>query len=399
MISNKELKDIDSRGRSIFMTGRFSLTGLCLLCLILFAGHARAQKDSIPLFTKLQLTVRGDADYHHVLNSWGCSEVQHLDNTYGLKGKYFNLEVGGNIGKHFSYYFRQRIIANPGSVKFFDNTDFLYLDYHINDQWSIRLGKDALAVGGIEYDLNPVDVFYSTYYWDNFYCFQLAASAAYKSKDGKNLVRLQVGNSPYTFYNSPFGENSLLSYNLFWNGKFGHFQTLYSVNMYQRDKQGHFMNNVALGNMLTYDKWSVYLDLLHYATSTRQLMKSFAVVCRADFNINDYWGIFVKGSYEQNMDKDEWVHMSTIGENAWNCLESAGQQYFIGGVGFQAHPKSCPDVRFHAFVADYCAINQWADNAVKSNVKSGNHPRIHHDLTANLGVTWKINFLKYLQKK
>lgn len=394
-----EFIDFDPIRRPLEKVGIFQ--SICKLTLLvsfcIFANCSFAQRDSVPLFTELAFEVRADLDYHHHMNECSNGDLQHLDDSYGFHGRYFNIDLGGNLGKKFSYYFRQRLVANPGSVNFFDNTDFLYLDYHINDNWSIRVGKEALAVGGYEYDAPPIDVIFSTYYWDNFYCFQLAAGATYASKDGKNMLRLQVGSSPYVYYGSPFGDNSLFSYNLLWNGNFGHFHTIYSFNMFQRDKMGHFLNYIALGNQLKYDKWSIYLDLIHRANSTRQLMKDFSIVCRADYNINDSWKLFAKGSYEQNLDEEEWAYYITHDREVWDCLALPGQQYFIGGIGFEYRPKSCPDVRIHGFVADYCTLNKWADRMSRSvNPELYN---FHHDLTANVGISWNMNFLKYLTQK
>lgn len=393
-----ELIDFEPNSRPSSKVGIFPLISktimVALLCLM--ATTSFAQRDSLPLFTKLSFEVRADLDYHHEMNECTNGDLQHLNDAYGFHGRYFNVHLGGNLGKKFSYYFRQRVVANPGSSNFFDNTDFLYLNYHINDNWSIRVGKEALAVGGYEYDAPPVDVIFSTYYWDNFYCFQLAAGATYTTKDRKNTLQLQVGSSPYLHYQSPFGDNSLFSYNFLWNGNFGHFHTLYSFNMFQRDKTGHFMNYIALGNQLKYDNWAIYLDLIHHANSTRQLMKDFGVVCRADFYVNKNWDIFLKGSYEQNLDAEEWNNYTHTGE-IWDCLALPGQQYFIGGIGFEFRPKSCEDVRIHGFVADYCTLNQWADQSVRSSNPELHN--IHHDLTANVGVSWNMNFLKYLTQK
>lgn len=364
--------------------------------LLLSASSAFAQKDSLPPFTELRLRVRADLNYHHLMNSTNRGDVEHLDDNYAFTGKYFVLRMGGNIGKHFSYFFRHNIVPHTGSVKFFDNTDMLYLNYHINDQWSFRFGKDALAVGGFEYDLPAIEVLYSGYYWNQFYCFQLAASAAYHTKDNKHTLRLQVANSPYMHYGSTFGTNSLFSYNFLWAGNMGHFHTLYSVNMFQRDKVGHFMNYIGLGNRLAYDKWSLYLDLMHHANSTRQLMKNFGVVCRADYFIKDNVNLFIKASYEQNLDAEEWDYFAHTGE-VWDCLAVPGYQYVIGGVGFEYRPDKCRDVKIHGFVADFCTENDWQSQTKKSKQPS-ELKRFAHDITANVGVTWQINFMKFMKK-
>ncbi len=363
----------------------------CLFLILFLPAIISAQKDSVPFITTLRMEVRADFDFTHNLAGGTPADVNN--NVFGFKGRYFNIEVGGNFGKKFSYYFRQRVVANPGSTTFFDNTDFLYLNYAINPQWSLRFGKEALAVGGFEYDAPPIDVLFCSYYWDNFYCFQLAASGAWHSPDGKHTLIAQVGASPYLHYGS-FYKNSLMSYNFFWSGDFGHFKTLYSVNMFERER-GKFMNYIALGNKLSYDRWSWYVDFIHHATHLGQLMRNFAVITRADVFFNDNVSLFAKGGYEQNFDRKEILNHRATGE-IWDCLALPGQQYIFGGLGVEIRPRVCPDVRIHAFVADVFTRN--LSESIALEVPAVNAPSTH-SITANVGLTWNINFMKYLKNK
>ena len=361
--------------------------------IVLSSNLLNAQNDSVPFFSTLRLEVRADFEYHHLMTSSSVVPLAHNDNTYGFKGRYFNIHVGGNFTKNLSYYFRQRIVANPGSNTFFDNTDFLYINYQITKNWSVRVGKEALAVGGFEYDAPPIDVLFWSYYWDNFRCFQLAAGAKYKSNDGKNTLIAQIGNSPYLHYGSTF-KNSLLSYNLFWGGDFGPFHTLYSFNMFQRDKQGHFMSYLALGNKLAFNKWDIYVDFIHRATSTKQLMKNFGVIARANFYVTPGLTLFLKGGYEQNLDQLEYNNYLET-EEIWDCLALPGQIFTYGGIGLEFRPQRCPDIRIHGFVADFITRNQ----RYEIHDNTGNVYRADHDLTANVGITWNIDIMKYINKK
>ena len=157
-----------------------------LLSLLAISASASAQVDFTPIFTQIKLEARTDFDYYHNTNNFDNT----VENPYGFHGRYFNFVIGGPIGEKFSYFFRQRIIASPGDVSLFDNTDFLYINYSPTSNWMFRFGKDALAVGGFEYDAPPINVLFSTHYWDNFYCFQPAVAAAYKSDDASQMVLL-----------------------------------------------------------------------------------------------------------------------------------------------------------------------------------------------------------------
>jgi len=354
----------------------------------LLTNRIDAQNDSIPVLDVLQLEARADMEINFPITDTTQRDV------FGFKGRYFNFKVAGNLGKHFSYYFRQRMVANPGSVLFFDNTDFLYIDYKPNDNWRIRLGKDALAVGGYEYDAPPIDVLFSTYYWDNFYCFQIAASLAYVSKDKKHSIIAQVGNSPYIHYTSD-KQNSLLSYNLQWTGKFGPFHTSYSFNMFERER-GKFMNYIALGNELVFKKWDFYFDFIHHATSYGQIMKNFAVVACANAFVTDYFSMFAKVGYEQNLDGLEARYFVRSG-GMWDCLSYPGMQSVRAGLGFEFTPKTCRDIRIHIIAADYAS--RYLAKEIAAGATSFKGIPMQHRLAIQGGVTWHIDFLQFRNKK
>lgn len=374
------------------------LNRLVSLCVVVFvmATAACAQdtitekKKDFDYITRLELEARAEFTFTQPFMRTYAGESRVGENSYGFTGRYFNLHMGGNLTKNLSYYFRQRIIANPGSVNFFDNTDFLYLNYNITPNWSVRVGKDALAVGGFEYDAPPIDVLFSSYYWDYFYCFQLAAGATFHTKDQRNHLTLQIANSPYVFYGSAF-KNSLMSYNLLWSGHFGCFKTLYSFNMFERSK-GKFMNYVALGNQLEFKHFKFYLDLMHHATNTKQLFKNFAAIGRADVIIDDQASLFAKIGYEQNLDQLEIQNYLETGE-LWDCLAFPGQQYFFYGLGCEVRPRKFSDLRIHAFVANYSVRNDYTEPTTLED------DRDIFNLTANVGISWNIDFVKFFLKK
>lgn len=356
--------------------------------LLVAVNQTNAQSSATDFLNVLRLEARADFEFNHLHTQIPVASGFDVndENPYGFVGKYFNIHMGGDLGGGFTYYYRQRIVANAGHVRFFDNTDFLYLNYKMNDRWSFRLGKDALAVGGFEYDAPPIDVFFNGYYWDQYYCFQLAASAAYHSKDNKHLLMFQVANAPYHHHDTPYSPNSLLTYNLYWMGHMGHFHTLYSIGMVERDP-GTFMSNIALGSKLVYDKWDMYLDLMHRASSTSQLDANWAVISRLAIHPNNNLTLFVKGGYEQNLDDDEWdayIH----GATPWDCLAQPGQIYGFYGAGVEYRPAVCRDVRFHAFVANFETRHAATTDNAYTDV----------DLKVNVGVTWDINVLKMLKK-
>ena len=368
------------------------LSSILLLGAMLFLnGQAKSQVVFAPVFTQTRLEARADFDYFHI------NQDDVLDDPLGFHGKYFNFVVGGDLNDKFSYFFRQRIIAHPGSVSFFDNTDFLYLTYHPNKNWMFRLGKDALAVGGFEYDAAPIDVLFSTNYWNNFYCFQLGAAAAYKSDDGNHMLLAQVANSPYVYYGAgadymngidPGKEwrMGLMAYSLYWSGKFGHFSTLYSVNMFERPDHG-YMNYIALGNKLTYNRWDLYIDLIHHALASDDWGKNFAAVGCLNFHLTDDFNLYAKGAYEQNLSEADFASVLPYD---LDILIGQGNKFLFYGVGFEYNPSFCKDVRLHG-VLSYC------DHTLED--AAGNTTSFTHTLTANIGITWHMNIHRMFMER
>lgn len=362
------------------------LATLLLVLIFAFSKNTIAQVDYSPIFTTLRLEARADVDYNAIESNL-ADTVQHL---YGFNGRYFNLHIGGNLGDKFSYYFRQRIIADNGSHSLFDNTDFLYINFNPNPQWTIRIGKDALAVGGFEYDAPPIDVLYSTTYWDNFYCFQLGASVVYRTSDGRNALSLQLSNSPYIHTGGSPWNSGLFSYSLFWSGTFGHFRTLYSVNMFEHTR-GSFLGYIALGHKLVYDRWDIYLDLLHHSVSIDDWGRNFGIVSCFNFLVTPDINIFAKAAYEQNKSKADIAQYTTT-NTSLDCLVTAGSSYALYGLGIEWRPSFYKDVRLHGFVA--CRQNR-IDDAVSASGKKETHSTIN----ANIGITWNMDVHKMLKDR
>jgi hypothetical protein len=346
-------------------------------------------------FTTFHLEARADFEYDYNIIMWNNINVgtvppwTAVQQHYGFRGDYFNFLIGGDIGDHISYFVRQRIIPVKGFTEFFDNTDFLYIQYKFNDQWSLRLGKEAIYVGGFEYDAPPIDVYYYTNYWGSFPCFLLGMSAAYTDKSGKNKIVFNIANSPYVHYKDNRWNSGLLSYNLYWSGNFGPFHTLYSVN-FQEYQRGKFINYIALGNQLKFDKWSIYFDWINRAAGFRNFFKDFSLVSRLDWHVSPSVNLFAKGGYEQN----SAGYYYTIGDDTHvnvDMLMPNNRVHWFYGLGMEYRPRIYPDLRVHAYVAN-------STMTLPSDLEA-DHSWKDMTLTANVGVTWKLDFMKFLPAK
>lgn len=324
---------------------------IILFLLGVLASPTYAQVITDPIFSQFKLEARADVDFQSVEDENGKTSYPR-----GFHGRYFNLLVGGDLTPSVSYYFRQRVIANEGNGNLFDNTDFLYVNYKASDHWMFRLGKDALATGGFEYDAPPIDVLFSTVYWDNFYCFQIGGSMAYHSTDGNHTLMLQVANSPY-IHTDAFGygnrgkewSHGLLAYSLFYSGTAGHLHLLHSVNLFERPDHG-YMNYIALGHKLTYSRWDIYLDLIHHAHDYNDWGNNFAIISCMNFQLTKALNLFAKGAYEQNR-SDKAIDNFGRKDGLFDCLIGVGESYTTYGVGFELRPLFCKELRIHGYAA------------------------------------------------
>lgn len=377
--------------------------GLFLLIILPFFTKAQVtdstKKKIKHSFTSFQLEARAELEYlgtYQWTNPEKSSQY-HMDKSgwnsnYGFHGQYFNFLLGGDIGDHISYFLRQRIIAKPGSVSFFDNTDFLYIQYRFNDQWAIRLGKEALYVGGYEYDAAPIDVYYYTHFWGEIHCFQLGVSASYTDKQKKNKIIFQFANSPHIYYEGSGDEwkKGLFSYNLFWNGNFGVFSTLYSINLMEYER-GSFVNYISLGNKLSFNKWSIYVDYMNRASSFRYFFRDFTVVGRLDWHVSPSVNLFAKAGYDQNFAEDIWVEIPK------DPMMTPGFNYHFYGIGLEFRPLKYQDLRIHAFVANSVKYSPGFSRTDPETSNTVNTPvEGHGSLQINVGASWTINFMKYL---
>lgn len=372
---------------------KFKKISLVLLAFI-SCLPAMSQNKFSSVFNTFSAEVRADFDYSDITDSPLGGNGGKYENG-GFVGRYFNLKIGGNLSDKFSYYICQRLIADPGSVRFFDNTDFLYVKYNANANWSFKAGKDALAVGGFEYDAAPIDVFLNTTYWNNFYCFQLGGSASYKSNDGKHTLTAQFTNSPYVYHGAWIPgydagsewKSGLFAYSLLWNGSFNHLKTLYSVSMFQRPDKG-FLNYIALGNQLTYDNWDIYVDFMHHALTSDDWGNNFGIVSRANFKVSPSLSVFVKGAYEQNLSH---TVIPNFGSNGlFDCLIAPGSRHSVYGAGIIYRPNTCKNVRIHAYVAHRIEQNTLAEPTEVASTST---------INANVGITWNMNFRDMFDKQ
>jgi hypothetical protein len=212
---------------------------------------------NVDVITNMQLGFRND-----------FQDGEYLGSKF--KFEQFRLEIKGYVHEKVFFRFRHRYTSDfqPQSIdKIIKGVDFAYLRIDLSDKWQFTFGKTFADWGGIEFDLNPIDIYeYSDIIEmaDNF----LTGAGIYYQATKSHGFSFQVLNSRTgTFeelYDSiPHVQSSKapLAGVINWRGSFwgGKFTTLWSYSLFYEAKNT-FKNYIALGNQLNLDKVTLYYD-------------------------------------------------------------------------------------------------------------------------------------------
>jgi hypothetical protein len=167
---------------------------------------------------------------------------------------------------------------------------------------------------------------------------------------------------------------------------------LNSVNFFQRPDR-KMMNYIAIGQKLVYDRWDIYLDLIHHANAVNDWGKNFAVVSCANLYFKNGLNLFAKGAWEQNKSNEILPGFgigNSIALGYYDCFAEAGTSYLTYGFGLEYHPQICPDFRIHAFVAN------------RRTTRPGNLDRLTYNensLQCNVGITWDMDIHRMIKER
>lgn len=322
---------------------------------------ARPAKKRQPLAIKFD--VRADWDYFHY-------DSKDAKDESAFAGKFLNFILDGNISEQISYHFRHRLNRLIENGNFFDATDWAYIDYDINQNWRVSAGKQVIAIGGYEYDRAPIDV----YYYSNFCnllpaCYEFGISGQYTTNDSRNTLLFQISNSPFTSPNVRF--NGLYAYNLMWYGRYGFFNSMYSVNLMEYRFSGpkDYTAMVALGNQFNFGSFCLEIDYTHRYVQDQKFFDNFSLVGKAAYTINNCFTWFVKGGYECFTSNDPSYTWQQRGITDF-YLPDFNASFF--GAGLEYYPiKNSRDLRLHA----YCFATT-------------EHP---NDFQTGIGLRWRLN--------
>ena len=296
-----------------------------------------------PKKTMQPISVKFDARF-----DWQSSFTHNVDAKPGyasnFNGRYLMFMLDGNISPKFSYSLRYRMIHPNHENSWrgvFNATDWAQLTYRPTKNWEISAGKMLVFYGSYEFDYNPLDVYMWSAWGGRVGCFQFGVMGKYITDDRRNNILFQINNSPFA---DPLSLGALYSYSAQWNGNFGVFNALYSVNFFEY-QPGRFINYISLGNQFNFGPVKFELDYQNrYGARGTHFLKDFSLIGKLNYNCMNRLNVFVKGGIDYNMAQEE-------GESdVIDMLVLPGERNVYYGAGLEFFPiKDSKNVRIHAF--------------------------------------------------
>jgi len=182
----------------------------------------------------------------------------------------FRMEIKGYVHENVFFRFRHRYTSTfePQSVdKIIKGVDFAYLRFDITDKWQLTVGKTYADWGGIEFDLNPIDIYYYSdiiEMADNF----LTGVEIWHQASENHGFGFQILDSRTATFNELYGDvpgltaaKIPLAAIVNWRGNFwdGKFSTIWSYSIFT-EAEGVGKQYIALGNLYQSGDWYVAYD-------------------------------------------------------------------------------------------------------------------------------------------
>ncbi len=212
---------------------------------------------NIDIIANMQMGYRSD---------WQDSE--HVQSNFRIEQ--FRLEIKGYVTEKVFFRFRHRYTSEfePQSIdKIIKGVDFAYLRFDLSEKVQLTIGKTFADWGGIEFDMNPIDIYeYSDIIEmaDNF----LTGVGIYYQAFDKHGFSFQILNSRTQSFEELYqglpkleGSEFPLASVINWRGSFldGKLTTIWSYSLFNEAKNT-FKNYIALGNQLKLDKFTIAYD-------------------------------------------------------------------------------------------------------------------------------------------
>lgn len=312
--------------------------------------------------------------------------------------KQLRIEFKGQINDWLSYRYRQRLNKGQSEKGYFDNIlkciDIAEVGFRYK-KVNFVVGKQCASYGGIEFDLNPIEIYQycdMIEYMDNFMTGVRAEWQINPNQQMQFQILDGIAVSPEEMYGPDIIKAKLpFLYTVNWNGNFGGiYSTRWSASFMNEIKDKH-MWYFAMGNQFNFTpKWGAYFDVMysregidrkglitsvvgmqnatpdaegemtggHNAYNTEYL----SLVLHTNYFLHPKWNIFAKASWErngvyhasENVAKGnygtDWLY---IGGVEFYPLKDRGLHFFLTYVGQNTRHSTMAQERYGAAKSTY----------------------------------------------
>lgn len=336
-----------------------------LICVFsLQAQHLSFQSSHIDsmnaktLFERITKIEKKTEKLNIFLNTQGSFNVylnENDDQQAAFRMDQLRLEIKGNINNWIFYRYRQRLNRsnNPESLDNLPSSiDYAAIGFQVTPKFSIFAGKQSTVFGGIEFDLNPIEVYEYCDLLNHMTNFLTGVDFSYWLNDNHEF-QFQVVDSRNGSFEEMYGKvnpgikpaKTPLGYTLNWNGSFweNRIRTRWSASVFH-DATNKNMYYYALGNELHLKKFKMFFDFMY---STEQLDRKgiisqlayqagfenralharyIALVAHFNYRFRQKFNIFVKGIYETaSITRSNAEYTKGKYSNSWG---------YIGGIEY-----------------------------------------------------------------
>lgn len=163
----------------------------------------------------------------------------------------------GNYNNKLTYSLRYRLNESVSS----NALEFAFLEYNIDDHWTVGMGKQFTAWGSTELSYNSADLYMFTNIIGSIELFSPGASVAYKVK-GQSF-KLQMVSQGEQFASEAY-KNKAYGGLFLWEGELfkKHLKTRYGYALFQHDAKKYY-SWVTIGNRLTFNNFMAEVDWMY----------------------------------------------------------------------------------------------------------------------------------------
>jgi hypothetical protein len=265
------MKNIFIKLAGILLFIGFSINGIAQMKQADTTGY----KSIIPVDKQSRLS-----NFSIIANQQYAFRSDFLDGEYldsKFKMEQFRLEMRGWITDKVFFRFRHRYTSSfePQSMdKIIKGIDMAYLNIKLgnSDKWELQAGKFCLDWGGIEFDLNPIDIYDYSDIIEMADNFMSGVGIKYNVNSG-NYIGFQLYNSRTQTYDEIYGSDSIihgagitaskapLGGVVTWRGSLwdGLVTTLWSYSL-TNEASGIFKNYLAFGQQVSLSNLKIAYD-------------------------------------------------------------------------------------------------------------------------------------------